>query len=259
MDQAAVEIHGPRYRLVVITPETKALAERHERVLGPDTEAWLHGLRRRRTLAQQLPIVLWPRADDPGVTAINDRPGEPIAPPSTLYIRAQVEPFVKSGFLVTGLAQPHEALAALAHQQGAGLAIVASLHETGGCLTFARQGRSSQRPAYLRWDADWARNTAGSGDDLARLEFVSALAPHLQQLLEAVPGCSPRILVCGTLPNLRPAMGPLSAEFGQPVDVLDHPWPGLLDAGVNSLQVDPATWQLVRALALSYDRWQRRR
>jgi hypothetical protein len=53
------------------------------------------------------------------------------------------------------------------------------------------------------------------------------------------------------MPNLRTAMAPLSEEFGRDVQVLDHPWPGMLDAEAGTIPTEPAVWQLARAAAQS--------
>jgi hypothetical protein len=240
MNHAAAEICGDQCRLVAVSPTAGSVLGQYVFPLDESAVATVRTLRRTHALSQQLRVVLWPRSTDVGVTPITAKPGEPLPPPIALSIRERVEPLIRSGFVVTWLAQPHEALAELARAQGAGLAVVAALHAEGGCLTFAQQGRSSHRPAYLRWDAAWAQATAGSGDHLARFEFAAALASYLRQLLDAVPGGALRILACGTMANLRPAMGPLSEEFGRPVEVLDHPWPGLLEAGHESLRIDTA-------------------
>ena len=250
---AAAEIYGDRCRLVGVRPgpEGALVMAHHECDLNDDAVVSLREFRRANELDQDLRIALWPRHDEPGVTAINAKPDDLLPLPTTLGIRERVRPLVHAGFRVAGVSLPHQVLAELAMQHGARLAVAVSFHADGGCLTLAHHGHPGPRPAYLRWDAAWCSATAGSGNTLARYEFAAAFAPHVRQLIQSIPPGPVPILACGSMPNLRTAMAPLSEEFGRDVQVLDHPWPGMLDAEAGTIPTEPAIWQLARAAAQS--------
>jgi len=249
----AAEIYGTRCRLVGVRPgpEGALVMAHHECDLNDDAVVSLREFRRANELEKDLRIALWPRLDEPGVTAINARPDDLLPLPTTLGIRERVRPLVHAGFRVAGVSLPHQVLAELAMQHGARLAVAVSFHADGGCVTLARHGHPGPRPAYLRWDAAWCSATAGSGNTLARYEFAAAFAPHVRQLIQSIPPGPVPILACGSMPNLRTAMAPLSEEFGRDVQVLDHPWPGMLDAEAGTIPTEPAIWQLARAAAQS--------
>jgi hypothetical protein len=224
----------------------------HECDLGKaDAVVSLREFRRANDLVKDLRVALWPRLDDAGVTAISARTEEELPLRTTLSIRERVTPLVHAGFRVAGVSLPHQVLAELAMQHGARLAVTVAFHPDGACVTLARHGHAGQRPAYLRWDAVWCSATAGSGSTLARYEFAAAFAPHVRQLIQTLPPGPVPILACGSMPNLRTAMAPLSEEFGRDVQVLDHPWPGMLDAEAGTIPTEPALWQLARAAAQS--------
>jgi len=250
---AAAEVYGTRCRVVGVRPgpEGAVVVAHHECELDDASVAGLREFRRANDLVKQLRIALWPLSDEAGVTPISAKPGDPLPPPSTLGIRERVTPLVRAGFRVAGVSLPHQVLAELALQYGARLAVTAAFHPDGGCVTVAHHGHSSLRPTYLRWDASWCSSTAGSGDALARYQFAAAFAPHLRELIATVPGGQVQILACGSMPNLRTAMAPFSEEFGREVQVLDHPWPGMLDAEAGTVPAEPAVWQLARAAAQS--------
>ncbi|MEO6221780.1 MAG: hypothetical protein ABIP90_00920, partial [Vicinamibacterales bacterium] len=211
----------------------------------------LREFRRANALEKDLRIALWPRLDETGVTAINSRPEDSLRVPTTEVIRERVAPLVQAGFRVAGVSLPHQVLAELAMQHGVRLAVTVAFHADGGCVTLAHHGHSGQRPVYLRWDPVWCSSTAGSGDTLARYEFAAAFVPHVRQVMQSMPDAPVPILACGSMPNLRTAMAPFSEEFGRDVQVLDHPWSGMLDAEAGSIPTEPATWQLARAAAQS--------
>lgn len=250
---AAAELYGTRCRIVAVRPEISGatVVAHHECELDDQAVEGLREFRRAYGLARHLRIALWPLPEDAGVTPINAKPGEPLPPPTTLSIRDRVAPLVRAGFRVASVSLPHQVLAELALQQGARLAVTVAFHPDGGCVTVAHHGHSGQRPAYLRWDAAWCSTTAGSGDTLARYQFAAAFAPHLRELIQSIPGGQVRILACGSMPNLRTAMAPFSEEFGREVQVLDHPWPGMLDAEAGTIPSEPAVWQVARAAAQS--------
>jgi hypothetical protein len=251
---AAAELYGDRCRLVGVRPgpEGALVIAHHECDLGKaDAVVSLREFRRANDLVKDLRVALWPRLDDAGVTAISARTEEELPLPTTLSIRERVTPLVHAGFRVAGVSLPHQVLAELAMQHGARLAVTVAFHPDGACVTLARHGHAGQRPAYLRWDAVWCSATAGSGSTLARYEFAAAFAPHVRQLIQTLPPGPVPILACGSMPNLRTAMAPLSEEFGRDVQVLDHPWPGMLDAEAGTIPTEPALWQLARAAAQS--------
>ena len=216
-----------------------------------DAVVSLREFRRANDLVKDLRIALWPRLDDAGVTAISSKTEDELPLPTTLSIRERVTPLVHAGFRVAGVSLPHQVLAELAIQHGVRLAVTVAFHADGACVTLAHHGHAGQRPAYLRWDAEWCSATAGSGNTLARYEFAAAFAPHVRQLIQTLPPQPVPILACGSMPNLRTAMAPLSEEFGRDVQVLDHPWPGMLDAEAGTIPTEPANWQLARAAAQS--------
>ena len=223
----------------------------HECDLNEDAVMGLRDFRHASNLEKHLRVVLWPRLDAAGVTAISAKTEDELPFPTTVSIRGRVTALVHAGFRVAGVSLPHQVLAELAMQHGARLAVAVAFHADGGCVTLAHHGHPGQRPAYLRWDADWCSATAGSGNTLARYEFAAAFVPHVRQLIKSLPPGPVPILACGSMPNLRTAMAPISEEFGRPVQVLDHPWPGMLDAEAGTIPTEPAIWQLARAAAQS--------
>jgi hypothetical protein len=251
MNLAAAELLGDRCRIVAVSfgSAVKAVVAHHECDLATAAVPELRTFRHANDLHKRLRVTLWPRDHDAGVTPIGGRPAPSVPPPSTLTIRERVAPLIRAGFHVTGATLPHEVLAELALQHGTRLAVTLAFHATGGCLAVAHHGRAGLRPVYLRWDADWCQATAGAGDALARYEFAAAVAPHIRQLLAACPEGDSRILACGSMANLRTAMAPFSEEFGREIEILDHPWPGLLDREAGTIPVEPATWQIARAAA----------
>ncbi len=250
---AAAEIQGNRCRLVGVRPASEGaiVMAHHECELNDDAVASLREFRRVSDLEKDLRIALWPRLDEPGVTPISAKSEEELPPPTTQSIRERVTPLVRAGFRVAGVSLPHQVLAELAMQHGARLAVTLAFHADGGCVTLAHHGHPGQRPAYLRWDTAWCSATAGSGNTLARYEFAAAFSPHVRQLMQSLPPGPVPILACGSMPNLRTAMAPFSEEFGREVQVLDHPWPGMLDAEAGTIPTEPAIWQLARAAAQS--------
>lgn len=250
---AAAEIYGDRCRLVGVRPGPGgAVVMAHDECdLNQDAVVSLREFRRGNNLDKHLRIILWPRIDDAGVTAISARTEEELPFPTTVRIRERVTPLVHAGFRVAGVSLPHQVLAELAMQHGARLAVTLAFHADGGCVALAHHGHSGPRPAYLRWDAVWCLATAGSGNTLDRYEFAAAFAPHVRQLIQGLPPGPVPILACGSMPNLRTAMAPFSEEFGRYVQVLDHPWPGMLDAEAGTIPTEPAVWQLARAAAQS--------
>jgi hypothetical protein len=227
MVHAAAELHGTHCRLTIVRP----VVARFECDLATDHTDALRAFRRAHHLAT-VRVILWPRGDEAGVTSITDRPGEPLPLPGTLTIRERVLPLVRAGFFVSSVVQPHQVLAELALQRGAGLAIAVALQTDGGCLTFARQGRSSHRPAYLKWDARATPPVPGAADALARYQFAAGLAPHLRHLMQAVAS-DVRILVCGDLDDLARLVSPLDEECGRQLEVLDDPGWQLATAGAS--------------------------
>lgn len=251
---AAAEVYGDRCRLVGVRPGPEgAIVMAHYEcdLKTEDAVVKLREFRRANDLVKDLRIALWPRLDAAGVTAISAKTEDELPFPTTVSIRERVTPLVHAGFRVAGVSLPHQVLAELAMQHGARLAITVAFHGDGACVTLAHHGHSGPRPAYLRWDADWCSATAGSGNTLARYEFAAAFAPHVRQLIQSLPPAPVPILACGSMPNLRTAMAPLSEEFGRDVQVLDHPWPGMLDAEAGTIPTEPAVWQLARAAAQS--------
>jgi hypothetical protein len=250
---AAAEVYGNRCRLVGVrpAPEGALVMAHHECELNDDAVRSLREFRRANDLAKDLRIALWPRLDDAGVTPISAKSEDELPFPTTLSIRERVTVLVRAGFRVAGVSMPHQVLAELAMQQGARLAVTMAFHADGGCVTLAHHGHAGHRPTYLRWDAGWCSATAGSGSTLKRYEFAAAFAPHVRQLLQSLPAGPVPILACGSMPNLRTAMAPFSEEFGRDVHVLDHPWPGMLDAEAGTIPTEPAVWQLARAAAQS--------
>jgi hypothetical protein len=248
---AAAELLGDRCRLVGVRPDAGGaiVMAHYECDLNDEAAAGLHEFRREHDLVRDLRIVLWPLPDEPGITAINTRPDDRIPSPTTLRIRDRVKALVQAGFRVAGVSMPHQVLAELAMQHGERLAVAVAFHADGGCVTLARHGHPAPRPAYLRWDAAWCERTAGSGHTLSRYEFAAAFSPHVHQLIKGVSDDPVPFLACGSMPNLRPAMAPFSEEFGRDVQVLDHPWPGMLDAEMGNIPMEPAMWELVRAAA----------
>ena len=232
-------------------PEGAIVMAYHECDLNEDAVVGLRKFRHANNLEKQLRIALWPRLDDNGVTAISARTEEELPFPTTLSIRERVTTLVHAGFRVAGVSLPHQVLAELAMQHGARLAVTVAFHADGGCVALAHHGHSSPRPAYLRWDAVWCSATAGSGNTRARYEFAAAFVPHVRHLIKSLPPGPVPILACGSMPNLRTAMAPISEEFGREVQVLDHPWPGMLDAEAGTIPTEPAIWQLARAAAQS--------
>ncbi len=253
MNHAAAELSGSHCRIVSVGSGKAAerVVAHQECTLDERAPRRLREFRDDNGISSHLRVVLWPGPEEAGVTAITAKPGAPLSPPSTLAVRERVGSLLRAGFLITNVSLPHQILAELALQQGATLALAAAFHGDGGCISLARDGRAGPRPAYLRWDAQWCRATAGSGDALARYQFAAAFAPHLRQVLENVSQDDLRILACGSMANLRTAMAPFSEEFGREVQVLDHAWPGMLDAEAGTIPTDPAVWQLARAAAQS--------
>jgi hypothetical protein len=247
---AAAEIDGDRCRLVGVRPEAEGafVIAHHECDLNDDAVPGLREFRRSNDLVKDLRIVLWPARGEAGVTPINSKPDEGVPVPTTVKIRGRVTALVQAGFKVAGVSMPHQVLSELAMQHGERLAVAVAFHADGGCVTLARHGHPA-RPAYLRWDAAWCEATAGSGSTLARYEFAAAFSPHVHSVIQGIDTGPVPFLACGTMPNLRPAMAPFSEEFGRDVDVLDHPWPGMLDAEMGTIPWHPAIWQLARAAA----------
>jgi hypothetical protein len=248
---AAAEIHGDRCRLVGVRLETEGaiVMAHHECDLNDDAVAGLREFRRANDLVKDLRVALWPPSDEPGVTDIRARPDEQMPNPTALGIQGRVTPLLQSGFRVAGFSLPHQVLAELAMQHGERLAVAVAFHPDGACLTLGHHGHSGPRPTYLRWDAAWCEATAGSGNPLSRYEFAAAFAPHVHRLIKRHPRGTVPFLACGSMPNLRTAMAPFSEEFGRDVQVLDHPWPGMLDAEMGNIPMEPAMWELARAAA----------
>lgn len=250
---AAAELNGTRCRVVGVRPNTAGatVVAHHDCELDEEAVATLRKFRHDSELEQQLRIAVWPLPQDPGVTPVGSPASLSLPIPTVLSIRDRVAPLVRAGFVVTGVSMPHQALAELALQHGARLAIVAAFHPDGGCFTLAHLGQSGPRTAYVHWEADWCLATAGSGDSRARSQFASAIVRHLNELTDGLPVSGVRVLACGSMPNLRTAMAPFSEELGREVEVLDHPWPGMLDAEAGTIPTEPAVWQVALAAAQS--------
>jgi hypothetical protein len=250
---AAAEVRGTRCRLVGVRADTGGarVIANHECEAHADSIDGLREFRRRHELERELRVVLWPDPDDAGVTPINEKSEDALPSPATAGIRNRVASLMEAGFKVAGVAMPHQVLAEMAMQHGVRLAMTVSFHVDGGCLTLAHHGHPGPRPAYLRWAGDWCQATAGSGNTLSRYEFAAAFAPHMRRLIKTATSPQMPILACGTMPNLRTAMAPFREEFGRDVDVLDHPWPGMLDAEAGTIPTEPAAWQIARAAAQS--------
>lgn len=250
---AAAELSGTRCRVVGVRPNPNGatVVAHHECELDDAAVAGLRRFRHDNDLEQQLRIAVWPLPADPGVTPVGSPPAPSLPVPTVLSIRDRVAPLVRAGYIVTGVSMPHQALAELALQNGARLAIVAAFHLDGGCFTLAHLGQSGPRTAYVHWEAAWCLATAGSGDSRARSEFAAAIVPHLHELMDGLPETGVQVLVCGSMPNLRTAMAPFCDELAREVEVLDHPWPGMLDAEAGTIPTEPAVWQVARAAAQS--------
>jgi hypothetical protein len=167
-----------------------------------------------------------------------------------LTIRGHAQVLIGAGFLVERVLLPHEALAMVAMQHGATLAVVAALHDTGACLSFSRRGHASHVASYLVWPVLTAAESPSSSPKarlLKRYQFAALLAPHLTALTRPAPAGS-RVLVCGSLEHLRDKVAPLAEEIGREIEVLDEADGGLAEAPA-SLSDDPAAWQLVWAAA----------
>lgn len=250
---AAAELYGTTCRVVGVRPgpDGAAVVATHECEVTDAAVFALRGFRYASDLEQQLRIAVWPLPADPGVTPVGSPASGSLPVLTVLGIRERVAPLVRAGFVVTGVSLPHQVLAELALQHGARLAIAAAFQLDGGCFTLAHLGHAGPRTAYLQWDAAWCSATAGSGDSQARSQFAEAIAPHLRELMDGLPMAGVQVLACGSMPNLRTAMAPFSEELGREVQVLDHAWPGMLDAEAGTIPTEPAAWQVPRAAAQS--------
>ena len=250
---SAAELYGTTCRVVGVRPgpNDAAVVATHVCDVNDAAVLALREFRYASDLEPQLRIAVWPLPEDPGVTPVGS-PASPSLPvPTVLSIRERVAPLVRSGFIVTGVSLPHQVLAEMALQHGAKLAIAAAFHLDGGCFTLAHLGLSGPRTAYVHWDAAWCSATAGSGDSSERSRFAKAIVPHLRELMDGLPKAGVQVLACGSMPNLRTAMAPFSEELARDVQVLDHPWPGMLDAEAGTIPTEPAAWQVARAAAKS--------
>ena len=142
-------------------------------------------------------------------------------------VRSFMRPFRLAGFVVESLTTPGLALAAVARARRAessesGTAYL-ELHPEQGMLAIVARGTLiSSRHLHWQYPED-------PDDPRARLPqlytFVSRVGPEIGHACDAVRqehgiGID-RIVMCGTLANLRSLAGPLAAELDLQVEVLD--------------------------------------
>ncbi len=212
----------------------------------------LRQFRRQHNLPKALRLIYWPKAGDSGVTPIEERPtGREAAVPRTLSVRERAHVLVRAGFLIARVILPHHALAAVAMQYQAALAVVASLQPTCGCLGYSRRGHASHVASYLVWPESAPSTGEGltlKAKLLQRYRFAASLAPHFRALVATAP-VSGRIVVCGALSNLRAAIEPLVEELNQEIDVLDRAVAGLRILPAELQTPSLAAWQMVWTVA----------
>jgi hypothetical protein len=212
--------------------------------LGDDIRAF----RRTAKLPLDVSVILWPRAEDPGVTPIDSRDAADVSVPGARVLRERLAPLVRAGGLVTGVWLPHECFAELAASRGLTSACVIVAHPGMTCVGFVLDG--AVRARYLSSAVPRDSFDSESARLLARYQHIASLAPHVRELGGAGPGV--RVLVAGHLPDLRAAMVPLVEELDHEIDVLDADLPGAAAQAIEATGPDElAGSQLPWALASS--------
>jgi len=212
--------------------------------LGDDVRAF----RRAAKLPMDVSVILWPRADDAGVTPMESRDAAEVVVPGARVLRERLAPLVRAGGLVTGVWLPHECFARLCASRGLASACVIVAHPGMTCVGFVHDG--VVRARYLSSAAPRQTFDSESARLLARYQHIASLAPHVRELGGAGPGV--RVLVAGHLADLRAAMVPLVEELDHEIDVLDADLPGVAAHALEGTDAgELAGSQLAWALASS--------
>ena len=203
-----------------------------------DSGSLIEALRRLR-VAERLPrrarVVLWPEADDAGVTPVDSADAADGFRPDLWNLRDRLRPLVRAGFRVTGAVAPAQAVAALLSISNPA-AVVAGLaiNEQAGSLAVVRGGT-----VVVARELRWKFRAPGAGAPLVdRYAFAAQILPQLTHALSAL-GSGPqgrldRIVLCGSVPALRALAAPLIEELDVEVETLDGLGGVVFDAGPDS-------------------------
>ena len=212
--------------------------------LGDDIRAF----RRASKLPMDVSVILWPLAGDDGVAPIESRDASAVTVPAARVLRERVAPLVRAGGLVTAVYLPHECFTGLAAARGLTSACVIVAHPGMTCVGFVMDGMVRAR--YLSSAAPRETFESEAARLLARYQLIASLAPHVRELGGA--GSGVRVLVAGSLPDLRAAMVPLVEELDHEIDVLDADLPGagqaLEAADADEIAGTQLAWTLASSL-----------